>query len=158
MIARDFCRCFGTAGLLKVVFGAVLGCAASAALFFSEPASQPATYLDTAGWTIAEFVDHLKRNSLQFRVVPVAQDGPLCHGVFLTENDDWDWESLQGRLATVEFIHEWHGTVRVLLRDPLTFDVDDPAAQQGNYNCWIGCFLLVGDAGLLRRIQGAFAQ
>ena len=81
MIARDFCRCFGTAGLLKVVFGAVLGCAASAALFFSEPASQPATYLDTAGWTIAEFVDHLKRNSLQFRVVPVAQDGPLISGL-----------------------------------------------------------------------------
>jgi hypothetical protein len=109
---------------------------------------------DMDGWQMSDFLDHLDRNGLQFRVIPAAAHGVLADGVYLTEDPDLTWDEVQAKPRIVERIDQWRGTVRVGWAHSW-IDVPQELEQSGDYGCRIGGFLLFGDRRLLRRIEEA---
>ena len=112
--------------------------------------------LDNRGWQMTDFLEHLQKRGVQLHVVPTTEHGRLSESVYLTEDPDATWASVQCkcRAKLVERIHEWRGTVWVG-RAYSWFDVEAELARWGEYGCRIGDFLLFGDEWLLRRIQEA---
>jgi hypothetical protein len=110
--------------------------------------------LDTQGWQMTDFLEHLQKRGVRLHVVPATEHGGLSDGIYLTEDPDATWASVQRRMKAVERIHEWRGTVWVG-RAYSWFDVEAVLARWGEYGCRIGDFLLFGDERLLRRIQEA---
>jgi hypothetical protein len=110
--------------------------------------------LDTQGWQMTDFLEHLKKRGVQLHVVPAAKHGALSKGVYLTEDPDATRASLECKPKAVERIHQWRGTVWVGRAYPWD-DVGVVLAQWREYGCRIGDFMLFGDDQLLRRIQEA---
>jgi hypothetical protein len=110
--------------------------------------------LDTQGWQMTDFLEHLQERGVQLHVVPATEPGRLSEGVYLTEDPDVTRASLQCKATAVERIHQWRGTVWVGRVYPW-FDVEEVLAGWGEYGCRIGDFMLFGDELLLRRIQEA---
>src|SRR5262249_50546344 len=69
--------------------------------------------LDTRGWQLTDFLEHLQRRGVRLHAVPGARDGGPCGYVYLTEDPDAGWSSMAGKMRVVERIHEWQGTVWV---------------------------------------------
>jgi hypothetical protein len=110
--------------------------------------------LDTQGWQMTDFLEHLQKHGVQLHVVPAAEDGALSSGVYLTEEPDATRASMECKPKAVECIHQWRGTVWVG-RAHLWFNAEDHITQWHEYGCRIGDFILFGDELLLRRIQEA---
>jgi len=110
--------------------------------------------LDTRGWKLTDFVEHLQKRGVRLHAVPGTRHGGPCGYVYLTEDPDAGWDSLAGKMRIVERIHEWQGTVWV--GGPGWYvDVEEEVARWGPHGCRIGDFFLFGDERLLRRIQEA---
>ena len=62
--------------------------------------------LDTAGWTGAQFLEHLQRRGVQLRVVRGASPGGPFNHVYLTEDPDITWDALQRKPKVAERIDE----------------------------------------------------
>src|SRR5262249_44571317 len=133
---------------LRVTVGATL--AAAFVLHWLSFADSPGPTIDTRGWTLTEFVEHLDQHGVQLHVVPGTSRGNRCDDVFLTVDPGATWLTLQHKRRLVECIEEWEGSVRVwyALQDSEEF-VD----EWGPYGCRIGRFFLFGDEQVLRRIQ-----
>jgi hypothetical protein len=112
--------------------------------------------LDTTGWQLADFIDHLQRREVKLHVAWGPRSKKLYqHQLYLTEDPDATWSALQHKVVNVQCIDQWHGTVWVGYPNPWT-DVEDEALYEwGEYGCRIGNFILFGDDRLLRRIQEA---
>jgi hypothetical protein len=108
--------------------------------------------LDTRGWTLTDFVGHLRQRGVDLRVVPGTSDGSHHTHVYLTEDPGATWATVQLKRQVVECIHEWRGTVRVWHVVP---GLEESVAEWGPYGCRIGRFLLFGDEAILRRILDA---
>jgi hypothetical protein len=108
--------------------------------------------LDTQGWQMTDFLEHLQKRGVQLHVVPASERGMLSEGVYLTEEPDATRASMESKPKVVERIHQWRGTVWVGRAYPW-FDVEEVLAEWGEYGCRIGDFMLFGDELLLRRIQ-----
>jgi hypothetical protein len=132
-------------GLLFVLIGA--------ALLFLTPSETP---LDTRGWKMSDFLEHLKYRGLELHVVPAAEQG-RCDNVYLTEDPNATWASMQCKSMTLERIHQWHGVVSVEHTYPW-IDRGHELAQWASYGCRIGDFILFGDAQILQRIREACSQ
>jgi hypothetical protein len=141
----------GTAHLASLCLLALaLALALSAALRPSSRHKVPAP-----GWRLAEFIDHLRAQGIQFRVIPDRPDGPCCNAAFLTEDPDETWLSCQKKSKTVERIVQWRGSIWVKRIDRYT-DTEGLLWQWGEYGCRIGNFLLFGDKQIVDRIRRAF--
>jgi hypothetical protein len=115
---------------------------------------RPRTAPDTRGWELADFVEHLQARGLRLRVIwGVRGHGRYDHA-YLTEDPDATRASMHRKLRMVEMIHQWRGTVW-LGWDVLGVKQDEELATWGPNGYRIGHFLLLGDDGLLRRIQDA---
>jgi hypothetical protein len=110
--------------------------------------------LDTQGWQMSDFVEHLQKRGVQLHAVPATEQGLPSEGVYLTEDPAATRSSMERKMKAVECIHEWRGTVWVGRACPW-FDGDELLAQWGEYGCRIGNFILFGDEQLLRSIQEA---
>ena len=110
--------------------------------------------LDTRGWQMTDFLEHLQKRGVRLHVVPATEQGRLSEGVYLTEDPDATRACLERRMKVVERIHEWRGTVWVRRADTW-FNADELIAEWGEYGCRIGDFILFGDKLLLRSIQEA---
>ena len=114
--------------------------------------SPPGRPIDTRSWTLSDFAEHLRRCGLQLHVVPGMGDGSHGNGVYLTEDPDATWHTMQRKPRVVERIREWRGTVLVWY---VLAGSEEPVAEWGPYSCRIGRFLLFGDETILRRIEDA---
>jgi hypothetical protein len=112
--------------------------------------------LDTTGWQLADFLEHLQQREVKLQVAwgPRSSKGLYKHQLYLTEDPDATWSALQHKVVNVQCIGQWHGTVWVGYPQPWT-DVEDLLYQWGECGCRIGNFLLFGDDRILRRIQEA---
>ena len=110
--------------------------------------------LDTQGWQMTDFLDHLQKRGVQLHVVPAAEDGALSSGVYLTEEPDATRASMECKPKAVECIHQWRGTVWVehVLFEP---HAEMALAEWGAYGGRVGNFILFGDDRILRLIQNA---
>jgi hypothetical protein len=129
-----------------------LGATLVAALLLSRlpcqsPAGEP---IDTRGWTLTDFAEHLRRHGAQLHMVPGMRDGSCGNDLYLTEDPDVTWLTIQPKPRIVERINEWRGTVRVWYVEP---HLEEPVDEWGLYGCRIGQFLLFGDERIIRRIQ-----
>jgi len=156
---RECSRSHRAKGSLELRCGLALCCSLlavllGAALLFPSPSEKP---LDTRGWKLTDFLEHLNGCGLQLRVAPGRQnDGPYDE-LYLTENPDATWDSLSRKPKTTKHIHLWHGSVCVWPVHPCS-DVEWQLAEWGLHGCRIGDFLLFGDAQILQRIQEACRQ
>src|SRR5262249_24059306 len=66
---------------------------------------------NTADWDLAQFVNHLSRHGLSFKVVPSMKNGHWLDNVLLTQNPEETWHSFQLKSRTLERIDQWHGSV-----------------------------------------------
>jgi hypothetical protein len=107
--------------------------------------------LDTQGWSVADFVEHLDERGVNLRVIP--GDGP-CNHAYLTEDPALTWEAMQEKMTDPQYIAQWRGTVWVTY-DFLGSYGDNHLSQWGKNSCQIGNFVLFGDERLLRRIEEA---
>jgi hypothetical protein len=156
MMGRDPPRSNRVKGFLTLNRGLSLCCALMVVLVLADHLcrSRAGNRLDTRGWQMADFLEHLQKRGVQLHVVPATEHGGWSGGAYLTEDPDATWASLQCRIKAVERIHQWHGTVWVG-RAYSWFDAEAALARWGEYGCRIGDFLLFGDERLLRRIQEA---
>src|SRR5205823_14490965 len=70
--------------------------------------------LDTTRWRLADLLGHLQKRGVKLHVVSVAQNGSTCNqAVYLTEDPDATWLSMQAKMRVVERAQQWHGTVWV---------------------------------------------
>lgn len=128
-----------------------LGVTTVAALVLSSPPS-PARPIDTRGWTLIDFVGHLRQRGVRLHVVPGSEGGSCANAAYLTENPDATWAAMQLKPLAVEHIRVWHGTVRVWFAHP---HLEEPVDEWGPSGCRIGRFTLFGDEAILRRIHEA---
>jgi hypothetical protein len=106
---------------------------------------------------MSDFLEHLQQQGATLHVVPAAKFGGVECGVFLTEDSNVSWDTVQSKRGVVANIADWRGMVRVnAVNYRSAAGADDLLNQWGEYGCRIGDFLLFGDAELLRRIQGTF--
>jgi hypothetical protein len=132
--------------------GLALGATVVAALLLSWVPfqSQPGQTIDTRGWTLTNFVEHLRQHGVQLHVVPGTSDGSCGNNLYLTENPHATWLTMQGKHRVLERIQEWHGTVVVWYAHP---DIEEESvAEWGPHRCRIGRFVLFGDEAVLLRI------
>ena len=123
-------------------------------LRFRPRAEQP---FDTPGWTLSDFLEHLRQEGVQLYLVPSAQDGRPGAAAYLTEDPAATWDSLHHKARMVERINRWQGTVFVERVGDYYSDsaVEHDLAKWGPYGRRIGDFVLFGDERLLQRIQEA---
>jgi hypothetical protein len=156
MMRCDSPRSNRVKGFLTLNRGLSLCCALLVALVLANYLcrSRAGNRLDTRGWQMTDFLEHLQKRGVQLHVVPATKQGRLSEGVYLTEDPDATRASMQCRIKVVERIHEWHGAVWVGRAVPW-LNMEAALARWGEYGCRIGDFLLFGDERLLRRIQEA---
>ena len=115
--------------------------------------------IDTTGWSMRHFVEHCEQKGLQLRVIPIAHNGNLDWGAFLTEDQNATWNSLQQKMMLVERIADWRGTVQLT---PTVFRTEEGVAdllfQWGECGWRIGDFLLFGDQEVIQRVRSACRQ
>jgi hypothetical protein len=117
----------------------------------------PKRQVDTRGWRLAEFIDHLNTQGIKLRVIPTRRDGRLVNDAYLTERPDETWLSFQRKVKSVQQIEQWRGSVWVVWNDPREGGIVHFASPSwGRHGCQIGDFLLFGDDRLIERIQRAF--
>ena len=154
MMGCDSPRCDRVTGFLTLNRGLSLCCALLVVLVLvcHLCRSRSDNRLDTRGWQMTDFLEHLQKRGVRLHVVPATEQGRLSEGVYLTEDPDATRACLERRMKVVERIHEWRGTVWVG-RASSWFDAEAALARWGEYGSRIGDFLLFGDERLLRRIQ-----
>lgn len=123
---------------------------ATVALHRSPPRPRSGRPIDTRGWALSDFVAHLRQHGVHLRVVPGPDDGRPQAEIYLTEDPDATWQTMQQKRCFVERVREWRGTVRVWYAWP---DLDQPGDEWGPFGWRVGRFLLFGDERVLRRIQ-----
>jgi hypothetical protein len=119
---------------------------------------RPEEEFDPPGGGLADFVAHLQQRGVRLRVIWGKKVGDLGEHVYLTEDPEATWASLQGKPRLVARIHQWHGTAWVGRLPPGMDEEDDIVAQEGPYGCRVGPFVLFGDDRILRQIQEACRQ
>jgi hypothetical protein len=106
--------------------------------------------------SIPALVAHLGKHGIQLRVIPIAHNGDVCRGAYLTRTSrDWDQLAIWARIP--EHLPYWQGTVHV---QPLP----GPQARLEAQLSWgeaclvYGQLLLFGDPVLLTQIRAALRQ
>jgi hypothetical protein len=110
--------------------------------------------VETRGWNLTDFVNHLHQRGLRLKAVPSRQDGQGCDNLYLTQDPDLTWQSFQLKPRTVDHLEQWRGSVWVWHFPP--GDTNWLLYDWQEHGCRIGDFLLFGDDQLIRRIQQAF--
>ena len=111
--------------------------------------------IDTRGWGVAKFIDHLRATGLRVHVVPSRADGHWGSTVYLSEDPEATWHSFQHKSRNVESIGQWRGAVWVEHLRP-EGDTDWDVSPWGSNGCQIDRFVVFGDARLVARVQEAF--
>ncbi len=159
MLVRGSSRSDRVQGFLSLKSSLALCCALLVVLALADRLCRfrSDNRLDTRGWKVTDFLEHLQRSGVQLHVVPADKHGVLSGGAYLTEDPDPTWAAMQRRMRVVEDIHHWHGTVWVGRANDCT-DAELFLAQSGEFGCQIGDFLFFGDTRVLRRIQEACGE
>src|SRR5262245_57934259 len=102
-------------GSLRPRWGVALCCGLLAVLLLAQLLSRPRAEqpFDTPGWTLSDFLEHLRQQGVQLYLVPSAQDGRPGAAAYLTEDPAAPWDSLQRKARMAERIDQWQGTVFV---------------------------------------------
>jgi hypothetical protein len=104
---------------------------------------------------LAEFIDHARAAGLQLRVVPAREDGKWGNSVYLTENPETTWRSLQGKNRNVEHIDQWKGVLWIE-HLPVEAYTEWYVSEWGSNGCQIDRFVVFGDDQLIARLRKAF--
>jgi hypothetical protein len=136
----------------------VLCCALGAFLVLAvavRPCSRLGRPVDTSRWGLVEFTDHLNAAGLQLHVVPAREDGKWSNSIYLAEDPDTTWRSLQGKNRNVEHAEQWKGVLWVehLLPEAYT---EWYVSEWGANGCQVGRFVVFGDERLVARLRKAF--
>jgi hypothetical protein len=110
--------------------------------------------LDTRGWGLSDFVDHLQDRGVRLHIVPSRADGRWADNIYLTTDPEATWESFQLKNLNVERIDQWRGAVLLHQIGPET-DVEGLLEQWHGHGCRIAGFLMFGDVALIERIRWA---
>jgi hypothetical protein len=111
--------------------------------------------VDTRGWKLTQFVDHLRVEGFTARVVSSRGDGGEADNLYLTEDAGATWSAFQLKNRNVEHAAQWRGSVWVGRIDAAE-EVEWELAQWGEHGYRIDRFLVFGDARLVERIRRAF--
>jgi hypothetical protein len=111
--------------------------------------------LDTSGWGLVEFIDHLHAAGLPLHVVATREDGRWGNSVYLSEDPQMTWRCVHGKTRNVERIGQWKGVVLVE-HLPLEGYTEWYVTEWGSNGCQIDCFVVFGDANLVARLRQAF--
>ena len=111
--------------------------------------------VDTSGWKLRDFVDHLDDRGLRLRVVPSRADGLWADNVYLTSNPDATWQDFQLKNQSPERLNQWWGAVWLHRIGPAT-DVEARLHAWQGSGSRIDDFLLFGDPKLIKRIEEQF--
>ncbi len=147
------CQCPRRVLLLSVVTLAMLPFVAKALCpcgLFRKP-------IDTSGWGLREFVDHLNTHELPLHVVPSRADGKWTDNLYLTTDPKATWSSIQLKNQTAARIDHWWGVVWLHRIGPST-DPESQLQQWDGRGRRIDGFLLFGDPTLLDRIEKTFPR
>src|SRR5262249_22272966 len=104
MLGRDSPRSNQVKGFLTLNRGLSLCCALLVVLVLADHLcrSRAGNRLDTRGWQMTDFLEQLQKRGVQLHVVPATEHGRLSEGVYLTEDPDATWASLQCKMKAVE--------------------------------------------------------
>jgi hypothetical protein len=106
--------------------------------------------------SISALVAHLERHGIPLRVIPIAHNGDVCRGAYLTRTSkDWDQLVMWGRMPG--HLPHWQGTAHV---QPLPGPQARLEAQLswGEACLMSGQLLLFGDPVLLTQFRAALRQ
>jgi hypothetical protein len=127
------------------------GCLAFAVVLFSQPCTSGQRLIETRGWSLTQFVDHLQSRGLALHVVPTHKSGNWSNAIYLTVDPEACWQDLQMKSRSLERIEQWTGVVLIerLTNAPgPTWDVE----QWGEHGLQVDRFVVFGDAELIRKI------
>src|SRR5262245_56631975 len=79
-------------------------CGLAVALLLAQALSRPrsARPRSTAGWTLADFFERLQQRGVRLRVVPEPREGGPRAFMYLTEDADVTWDSMQRKGKLIE--------------------------------------------------------
>ena len=103
--------------------------------------------------SIPALVAHLEQHGLHLRVIPLARDGDVCMGAFLTRTTK-NWEQLSFWLRQPEQLPHWQGTVHI--QPESSAQARAEAVALWKEGCLVyGRLVLFGDPDLLAEIRAA---
>ncbi len=111
--------------------------------------------VNTRGWNLRQFVDHLNHHGLSLRVVASRADGQWTDNVYLTTDAEATWNNFQLLNQSPERLPKWYGTVW-LHRIGSETDVEQQLYQWNGHGVRIDGFLLFGDPNLMEQIEKRF--
>jgi hypothetical protein len=103
--------------------------------------------------SIPALVAHLEQRGIHLRVIPLAHDGDVCQGAFLTRTSS-DWKELSFWLRNPQQLSHWRGTVHV--QPEHSARAREVALASWGEACMVyGQLILFGDPDLLAEIRAA---
>jgi hypothetical protein len=114
------------------------------------------------GWAVGQPADsipalvaHLEQHGTLLRVVPVANNGDVCGGAYLTRTSK-DWDQLSRLMRVPEDLPRWQGTLLVLPEHNTWFRTQ-ARLSWGNGGLVYGRLVVFGDPALLAEVRAVLA-